>query len=219
VLGASGITASSFAVAAREWVPKSYSEIPRDDIEKLVIEKGTSKVELDRSAPPAPAAGSGSGSGSGSDSGSAAGVGSGAAAPAPAWRIAIDGAPVTPGAHEKVDDYAIAGMLGNVSSIEAHPADPKRDASKPTAIVTVTRKGGATIVFDVVIDGEQYWIKQRGIDRATQIDKGRFEQVLQADRGKLIAKTDPPPGAGSGSGSAGGRGVGAPIVPRPPQLP
>ena len=68
VLGASGVPTGALSGTARDWVAASYSEIPRDDIDKILIERGAQKVELDRTA--APAAGSGSGSGTGSGSGS-----------------------------------------------------------------------------------------------------------------------------------------------------
>ncbi len=195
VLGASGVPVGALSSVPRDWVFPSYSDIPRDDIDKIEIVRGATKIELDRTVA-TPAAGSGSGSGSDS------------AAPPRTWRLAIDGAPVAL-AGETLDIYMIDTIVSDVAQISAEPADPKLDASKPAATITATRKDGKTVVFDVVENGPTYWIKQRGVERATQIDKSRFESVMAADRSKLVQKPETPkPGAGSG-------GPTAPIVPPP----
>jgi hypothetical protein len=188
VLGASGVPTGALSGTARDWVAASYSEIPRDDIDKILIERGPTKIELDRTTPPV-ATGSGSGSGSGS------------AAPAPRpWRVAIDGAPVTLAAGEELNNFEIETILSAVSNLTAEPADPKLDASKPTAVVTVTRRDGKTAVFDLVASNLTVWIKQRGLERATSLDKTRLEAILSYDRSKLVSKPETKPGPGGGSG-------------------
>ena len=197
VLGATGVPVGALSSVPRDWVFPSYSDIPRDDIDKIEIVRGATKLELDRTVAATPAAGSGSGSGSGS------------AAPPRTWRVAIDGTPVVLAAGETLDTYMIDTIVSDVAQITAEPADPKLDASKPAATITVTKKDGKTVVFDVVENGPTYWIKQRGVERATQLDKSRFESVMAADRSKLVQKPEPPkPGAGSGDPTA-------PIVPPP----
>jgi hypothetical protein len=197
VLGATGVSTPS--AVPRDWIAGSYSEIPRDDIDKISIQRGTSTLELDRTQAAAPA-------GSGS-------AGSGSAAPERTWRLAIDGAPAALAAGEQLDTYAIDTIVSAVSTIGAMPADPKRDASKPAATITVTKKDGVALVFDVVADGEYRWVKQRGLERATTVDKERLESVLAADRSKLVSKPEPVPGAGSGSAGFPPR----PVVPPPPR--
>jgi Domain of unknown function (DUF4340) len=203
VLGATGVNAA-IATAPREWVSRQYSEIPRDDIDKILVQRGTTSTELDRSVQ----ATAGSGSGSGSAAGSGSGAGSGAAAPS--WRLAFDGTPLVLASGEKIDDFAINTIMSEVASIEAQPADPAKDVSKPTATITVTRKNGTAVAFDIVADGDNLFVKQRGSDRATAIDKLRMELTLKLDRAALVRK---PEAAGAGSGS--GAPVMPPIVPRP----
>lgn len=206
VLSAAGVPTGALSSVARDWVAGSYSEIPRDDIDKIEIVRGATKIELDRTAAAPPAAGSGSDAGSGS----------GSAAPGPrTWRVAIDGAPVALAAGETIDTYAIETIVSAVSEIPADPADPKRDAGTPAATVTVTRRDGKAVTFDLVESGVYYWVTQRGLGRATQVDKARLESLITAARGTLVKKPDPAPaGAGSGSGARSPLPPG-PIVPPP----
>lgn len=200
VLGASGVPTGALSAVARDWVSSSYAEIARDDIDKILIERGAQKVELDRTA--APAAGSGSGS----------------AAPAPRpWRVAIDGAPVALAAGETINNFEIETILSAVSTIVAEPADPK-PAGTPTAVVTVTKRDGKTVVFDLVASNLTVWIKQRGLERATSLDKGRLEAVLSSDRSKLVSKPEPKPTPGAGSGIRLPGMSPEPLVPPPGEL-
>lgn len=182
VWGVAGLSASTFGGKARDWVAASYYETPRAEITKLVVERGGSTVTLEKPAPPAPAAGSGSA----------------APVPAPAtsasWTLAIDGQPVTLAEGEELDTFAIDTVISNVARIAAEPTDPKRDTAKPTATITVHRKGGSD-VFDVIASGEYYWVKQRGLEHATLVDKDRFEAVMDVKRDKLVKQepeTDQP---------------------------
>lgn len=188
VLAAGGVSTASFSTTTREWISKIYSEVAREDIDKIAIQHNGVTLELDRSAP-------------------AAGSGSGKAAPAGAWRASIDGAPVVLATGETLDSYFIDSVVSEVSSIDAAPADPKRDAPPPTATITITRKSGGTVVLVLVTDGDGLWVKRQGMDRATRVDMLRFEQTLAAERSRLITK--PVPGSGSGSGAG----------PRPPKRP
>jgi hypothetical protein len=176
VFGAAGISSNAFGAEARDWVKGSYYQQTSRDIEKLVIQKGTSTIELGRVP---------------------TGTGSGSASPlAPEdFTIAIDGAPITLAAGETIDKFAVTTIFSDVATITATPADPKRDVSKPTATITVHRPGG-TDVLDVIADDVTAWIKQRGIERATTIDKERIKSALEAERGKLVTK-EPPTGTGS----------------------
>ncbi len=200
VLGASGVPTGALSGTARDWVSPSYSEIPRDDIDKILIERGPHKIELDRTSPQADA-------------------GSGSAAPAPRpWRLAIDGAPVTLAAGETINTFEIDTILSAVSNIPAEPADPKLDASKPTATVTVTKRDGKAVVLDLVAGNLTVWIKQRGLERATSADKARLEALLTYDRSKLVSKPEPKPTPGSGSGIRLPGMAPEPFVPPPGEL-
>src|SRR6185295_6141268 len=99
--------------------------------------------------------------GSGSSSGSAgSGVGSGADAPPPIWKVTLDGAPIVFAPGERLENFTIETILSEAVQIEAMPADPKRDASKPKATVTLTKKDGKTVVYDILLEGDtQYWVK------------------------------------------------------------
>jgi hypothetical protein len=180
VWGATGISASTFGAEPREWVKGAYYSQTSRDLTKLVIQKGASKIEVDRVV--------------------AADAGSGSAAPPPAeeFKVAIDGAPLTLAAGETLDNFAVTTLFSNIATIPAIPADPKRDTSQPTATITVQR-AGATEVFDVIaVEDVQYWVKQRGLDRATLVDKDRLKPLVEAARANLVSKA-PEPGAGSGS--------------------
>jgi len=213
VLGAAGVIVPS--ASPRDWIAGSYSDIPRDDIDKVVIQRGATTIELDRTAT-APAGSGSAGAGSSQFSGSGSGSGSGETRN---WRLSIDGAPIVLAAGEKLDTYAIDTVVSDVASIDAMPADPKRDASKPAATITVTKRDGNTVVFDVLADGDGWWIKQRGSERATKVDKQRLEPVMTAERAKLVSKPEPAPGAGSGSAARAPTMPPPPVVPPPPARP
>lgn len=175
VWGVTGLSTFALGASARDWVPRTYYETPRDQISKLVVTRGASTVELERVPAPAPAAGSGS------------------AAPAPAadtWKVTIDGVVQTPAAGEQLDTMVLQGMISDAASIDAQPADPRRDASQPAAVVTIHRKDG-TDVLDLVAVDESYWVKQRGLERATLVDKDRLKALVEASRAMLFTKVAP----------------------------
>ena len=215
------VTGFSPAVAGgepRQWVDTSYVKIARDEIAKLVVARDGKTVELARPAPPAEPAGSGSAAGS-------------AASPSPPaaehWNVAVGGSPITLATGESLDESAIDKLLGEVAAIDlSSPADPKRDAGKPTATITIERKATGTttaapVLLDVIADGSSYWVHDRSLPRAALVDKARLDDVLGVERDKLVKKPPPPPpppatapGAGSGSAARPGTGpAGAP--PRP----
>jgi hypothetical protein len=115
-------------------------------------------------------------------------------------------------AGESLDQAAIERLVGQVATLDVSaPGDPKRDATKPTATITVERKAKdattpAPTIIDVIADGESYWVHDRSLPRAALVDKGRLDGVLQADRDKLVKKPPPPPpplpAPGAGAGSA-----------------
>jgi hypothetical protein len=96
----------------------------------------------------------------------------------------------------------VSTIVDDVSDIEAlAPGDPKRDASHPLATITIDRKAKeqtsqAPTVLDVLADGDHYWIKQRGLDRAVVVTKNRIQEVLDATHDSLVkqatAKTPEP---------------------------
>ncbi len=136
------------------------------------------------------------------------------------WSAAINGAPVALATGETIDAAVIDRAVDELASIDsAAPGDPKRDASKPSAVITIERtapapagSGSATpppgpppppIVLEVIADGERYWVHQRGLATAAMVEKQRLDSAMTLDRDKLVKKPPPPPaGSGSGSGSA-----------------
>ena len=224
VYAASGV--SLFGSEPSAFVSTKYVEVPAPEVARLVVQRGEHAIELERVAAPA-AAPAGAGSGSGSA----------AAPPAETWKLSIDGAPVTLAAGESLDTEAIDRLVGEAAAIDLRaPGDPKRDASKPTATITIQRKGAAQpIVLDAILEaapppaagasgpapiaGESYWIHQRGLDRAIVADKSELAELVQADRDKLVKKP-PPPAPPAGAGSAANppgpiTAPGAPIAPLP----
>jgi len=219
VYAVAGVTPWSINTEPRPWVDASYVKIPTDQVAKVVVERDGRKLELARESPPAAAgtgsgAGSAAGSGAGSAAGSAAGSGAGsgagsAASPPEHWTASIDGAPLKPGTGESLDEPTIDRLVGEAASIDlTSPGDPKRDAAKPTATITIERKpsAGSTpapTLVDIVADGSSYWVHDRSLPRAVLVDKARLDELLGADRDKLIKKPPPPPpaaAAGAGSG-------------------
>jgi hypothetical protein len=97
----------------------------------------------------------------------------------------------------KLDANQVSTVVGNAASIEAlAPGDPKRDASHPLATLTIERKAKdqtsqAPVVLDVLADGDHYWVKQRGLDRAVTVTKNALQPVLDATADSL-AKKQPP---------------------------
>jgi len=203
VFGVTGISVFAIGSEPRAWVDPAYVKIARDDVAKVTIAREGKVLQLVRVAPPAPEpAGSGSGSGSAT-----------AAPPTPPgpdkWDVTLDGAALAFAAGESLDDAAVDRVLGEVSTIDlSAPADAKRDASKPTATITIERKATGTtpaapVVIDVVADGASYWVHDRALTRAALVDKARLEPALTVERDKLVKKPAPPaPPPGQGSAAA-----------------
>jgi len=213
VFGVTGVSAAGAGGEARQWVDPVYAKIPNEEIAKITVQRDGKTVELVRPAAPEVPAGAGSGS---------AGSGSSAVPPPPSppqhWSPTIAGAPIALATGESLDDAAIDRLVGQVATIDlSSPADPKRDASKPTATITIDRKpaGSATpapVIIDVIADGESYWVHDRAVPRAVLVDKSRLDDVLSVERDKLVKKPAPPapspaagaakPGPAPGTGSA-----------------
>ena len=226
VYGVSGLQAFSIFTDPNQWVDTAYVNVPVDDVVKLTVQRGANKVELERVAAAAAGAGSAGSAGSGSARGSAgsAGSGSGSAATAPAWKVLIDGAAPTLAAGESIDTDGIDKLLTKVAQLHlSAPGDPKRDASHPTATITLARKTGTPIVLDAVVEGETYWVAERGRGKAALISKPLLDDVVTLARDKLVKKPAPK-GTGSGSGSDSGSDAPDPTMvpgldPNEPPLP
>jgi hypothetical protein len=127
------------------------------------------------------------------------------------WRVSVGGTPVTLAAGETVDGPGIEAMIGKLGRLElAEPADPARDASSPTATITVRQVAPATDadagavsaapperVIDVIADGERYWVRERGNARAVLVDKWALDTVVDMSRESLVKKPAPPAAAGA----------------------
>jgi len=216
IYGVTGVTAFAAGTEARQWVDTKYSDVPPAEIAKVTITRpaglqGGGTVEIMKGPPPGAGSG-GSGSGSGSGAGSA---GSGAGVPPPeattdVITATIDGAPLALAAGETIDPDAVQRIISAVASIIGDgPADPKRDASAPNATITIERKAtGATsvapVVLDVIVDGDNYWVHQKGSDKAVLVPKSRLSEVMGVARDKLVKKPEAP---GTGSGSAAPQGL------------
>lgn len=118
------------------------------------------------------------------------------------WKLIVGGAPIKTAAGEEFDRDAIQRIVGSAASIELRaPGDPKRDASKPTATMTIVRKaqaGGATasgspVVLDIIADGESYWVRDRASPHAILVDKSRLADVVELTRDQLVKKASPAP--------------------------
>lgn len=194
VWGVTGVSSSTFGDTPSQWIDSTYFKATAADIAKLTIQREGKTVELERVPAPAPA-------------GSAAGSGS-AAAPAETWQVKIDGAPVVLAKGETLDTAAIDARLADLSTIDMRqPGDPKRDASKPTATITIQRKATGTAaapapdVLEVIADGDKdYWVHVKGQPRAALVDMPRLRSVVTTDRDSLVKKPEPPaPPGGPGS--------------------
>lgn len=196
VYGVTGVSAYTAGTEARSWAQARYFEIAKADVEKIVIQRGATAIDLER--------------GEGDK-----------------WSAAIDGAPLAPAAGEVLDTAAIDDLVNALAAIDlVEPADPKRDASAPAATVTIHRKApppaadgtltpaAVPAVLDLVADGERYWVRARGNERAVLVDKARLAKVVDLDRAKLVTKPDAAPPADPG-------GATPPIpddIPLPPDL-
>jgi hypothetical protein len=109
------------------------------------------------------------------------------------WAVTVDGAPFA----GELDGLAVDRLGLGATLIDAiAPADPKRDASKPTATITIETKSGGTspapVVIDVIADATGYWVHQRGNDRAVLADKARLDDAVAVSKDKLTKKAAPP---------------------------
>ncbi len=213
VFAVSGISAGTISVEPRAWVGPGYVKVPVDEIARVIVQRGPATVELTRPAAPAATGSAGPGSaGPGS-------AGPGSAAPvATASTATVGGAPIALAAGESLDVEAIDRLIAAAATIDpAAPADPKRDAAKPTATITIERKaaGAATpaqTVIDVIADGASYWVHDRGSPRAVLVDKARLDELVGVARDKLVKKPAPPAPATPPGGPGAQQGV-------PPSLP
>ena len=109
------------------------------------------------------------------------------------WTATVDGGPVDP-----VDSDEIDRLVTQLSGLDlGDPADPKRDASAPTATIAIELKAApgasvAAIMVDVIEDGAKAWVHQRALDRAITVDKSTFE-APSVDKAKLVKAPEQKP--------------------------
>jgi|GEM_PF-3499940 len=202
VFGVAGLAPGTFSSEPSAWVDPTYLKVPLEEVAKIAIQReGSAPVVL--VAPPAAAAPA---------------EGSGSAAPAVAgkWTATVAGAPIVLAAGESIDDAAIQRIASDAATILlSAPADPKRDAAKPTATITFERKTGAPTVVDGIADGASYWVHDRSSPRAVLVDKARLETVVGAARDKLVTKPAPP--TTQSATPAAPQGAGHPVMPGAPR--
>ncbi|MEO7732620.1 MAG: DUF4340 domain-containing protein, partial [Kofleriaceae bacterium] len=142
VFGVTGLAPGAFSSEPSAWVDPTYLKVALDEVAKIAIQREAAAAVV-LTAPPAPSAAAGSGS----------------AAPAVPghWTATVAGAPIALAAGESIDDAAIQRIVSDAATIMlSAPADPRRDAAKPTATITIERKAGAPTVVDVIADGASY---------------------------------------------------------------
>lgn len=109
-------------------------------------------------------------------------------------------------AGETLDTNAIAKIMGDVGDLPPlAPGDPKRDASHPLATVTIEPRAQgsasvAPVVYDVLADGDNYWVKQRGSAAAVVVTKNRLADEVDLARDRIVKK--PPPATATKSAPA-----------------
>ena len=196
VYAVTGISASLLGAEPRAWVDTGYVKVPTDEVAKVtIVGAAGAPVELSKtSAPPA-------GAGSGSAPAVAKPAEGAEEPPAPAehWTATLGGAAITLDKGETLDESVISRLIGAVTLIDlTAPADPKRDASKPTATITIERKPAkdatapvTPTVVDIIADGASYWVHDRSSPRAVLVDKARLDDVVNANRDKLVKKPAP----------------------------
>lgn len=165
VYAVSGLSSWSIGATPREWVDLSYVRVPREEIGKLVIQRGSQTVELARGKAGEP------------------------------WTATFDGKPLVLASGESLDTAAIDNLVGNAGEIDLmEPADPKRSTT-PTATVTIerlaTNASAAPVVLDIADDGASYWVHQRGVDRAVAVEKAHLDPVVTIARDKLVKHAPP----------------------------
>ena len=113
------------------------------------------------------------------------------------WKVAIDSTPLALAAGESLDTAAIEHIVEDARTIDlAAPADPKRDASAPTATITLTKKqAAAPVVVDVIADGERYWVHDRARPQAVFVEKARLDAAVEVTMEKVVKKPEPAPAA------------------------
>ena len=198
--GAHGVTTlSSWAVdaAPSRWIETGYFEVDRERIVRLVIQGPSGALELDRAAT--------------------------------GWQLTAAGQPVALGPGEQLDTAAVDTIVGAVARMTAfEPADPARDASAPTATISVwvTPEDPAAAAatpdqrvadhtIDVVVDGENYWIRERGRPTAARIGKHGLASVVEATRAKLVKAATPSPKPTAPKPAAPRPGAPKPPAPKP----
>ncbi|HVV82530.1 MAG TPA: DUF4340 domain-containing protein [Kofleriaceae bacterium] len=196
VWAVSGISTYTYGTDARAWVDPAYVKVPREEVAKVTVQKGTSTIELDRDPTPAPPA---------AQPGEPP-----PPAPPVTFSVKLDGAAPTLAAGETIDTAAIDRMLDRATAIQlAAPADPNKAAASPTATITIEHQAAAgststpaPTIIDVVADGDGYWVHERGSTKAAHVDKNNLDDLLNATRGTFVkaapkpaTATPPSPGA------------------------
>jgi hypothetical protein len=130
---------------------------------------------------------------------------------ATSWELASLGQPVPLGPGEALDTAQVDRVVNAAGKLTlTNPADPKRDATKPTATVSIwlasddpAAGGGApnaTVeaapdhVIDVIAEegGTTYWVKDRAAATAGIVNKTTYDAVVEVTVDKLLGKTAKP---------------------------
>jgi len=190
VYGETGLTAWGIDTSPARWIDGNYLVLPAEQISRISVQGPGGMTELERGAS--------------------------------GWQLASLGQPVALPPGTQLDTAAIDKIVGEVGKLVIYaPADPKRDATTPTATISLwlaaDDPAGATAVaaermpdhvIDVIADGTDYWVHERGAPTAGLIGKPGLDAAVEITRDKLTkagagaTSTVAPPGPGVAPGVA-----------------
>lgn len=205
VYAVSGLNVWSIGTEPHDWIDTSYLKVGADEVEKIVIDTAHDPAHVEIERD------------------------------GDHWKATIAGAPIKLTGGETIDTAALQRLVTAAMSIDVRaPADPKRDATKPTATITIVRKAqagsaaastgsaaaqaasaatsGPPVIIDVIADADAYWVHDRASAKAALVDKNRLSEIVDISRDKLVAKP-------SAAATPGAPPHAAPNASLPPAMP
>jgi hypothetical protein len=124
------------------------------------------------------------------------------------WMLTENGAPSPLAAGEVIDGTKVDALLAKLQTLTlSEPADPARDASHPTATITLRMKGAAAPatdagpavsepgperVLDVIVDADKDWVHERNNPRAALVDPSLLQQVIELSKAAVVGSATAP---------------------------
>jgi hypothetical protein len=196
VHGVSGLTSFGVGATASAWVDTAYFTVEAKDVATVDIANGSGSYQLERSDDPS------------------------------GWKVMINGQPLVIPPDSELHVDKLEGIVGKLARIHlSEPGDPQRTVDKPLATITLrmkapeapaTQDGGPVTpatsaepqeyIIDIADAGEakdRSYVHVRGLETAALVSALSMTDVVELDRGLLIAKKgegkkEPPEGAGDG---------------------